>query len=153
MRPLLFGLAAITVAACGVAGRLSFTPPDVTVQDIRVTGLGLSGGTLDVALHIANPNTYALRTMRGAIDLALDSTPFGTIEIPAPVAVPARGDTVVRLPMTFSWAGVGAGARAMLGQGSVPYTIGGSLDAETPVGLRTVEVRRGGVVTLAQMLR
>ena len=139
--------------ACGAVQQLTFTPPDVTVTQVAVTGLGLSGGTLDVAVRIQNPNSYDLRTTRGALSLALEEIPFGTLEILQALRVPARGDTVVRLPVTFTWSGVGAGARALLDRGSVAYRLTGQLEADTPIGVRVVEVSGGGSVTLADVMR
>jgi hypothetical protein len=55
--------------------------------------------------------------------------------------------------MTFSWSGVGAGARALLGRGSVTYRLTGRLRADTPIGLREVDVSTGGTVRLTDLMR
>ncbi|MEX0690679.1 MAG: LEA type 2 family protein [Gemmatimonadales bacterium] len=141
------------VAACGPLRRMSFTPPEVAVYEVAVTGLGLTGGLLDVSMRISNPNSYALRTTAGSLDLMLEQSPFGTLEIVRPIVVPARGDTTVTVPMTFLWSGVGAGARALLGRGSVTYRLTGRLRADTPVGLREIDVSTGGTVRLTDLIR
>mgnify|MGYP003350877281 CR=1 FL=1 len=33
---------------------------EVTVQDVRLTGIGLTGGSLDVLVNVKNPNDFRL---------------------------------------------------------------------------------------------
>jgi LEA14-like dessication related protein len=150
MRPLTACLLLLGLAGCGYAS--GFTPPDVTVQQVAVTGLDITGGTMRVALRIDNPNPYALRTTRGALTLALDEREFGTLELRDPLRLPARADTVVHLPLRFSWSGAGSGVRAMLSRGSVAYRVTGRLELDIAGRPRGVAVSGAGVVALADLV-
>jgi len=56
--------AVLVCVSCATLGRLSFTEPDVTLQEIDVTGIGLTGGTFDLVFDVWNPNDYRLRSTR-----------------------------------------------------------------------------------------
>src|SRR5919108_4583731 len=70
-------LAALSLA-CATLGRLSFTEPDVTLQEIDVTGIGLTGGTFELVFDVWNPNDYRLRSTRLEVGIDLEGTHFGT---------------------------------------------------------------------------
>lgn len=140
-------------AACATLQRVGFQPPDVELRELAVTGLGLQGGSLRATLAIANPNAYALHAMRTAIVLDLEDTRFGEAEIERRVALAAQDTTLVDVPMTFTWEGVGAAGRALLSRGSVRYRMTGRLTADTPIGDRGIEIARGGSVSLVDLVR
>ena len=59
MRRLLLGgivAAVMATAGCSMLGARNFQQPIVHLQDVRVNGLGLTGGNLDVKLSVYNPN-------------------------------------------------------------------------------------------------
>ena len=56
--------ALVAVSACASLGRGIFQEPIVNFKDLRVRGLGLSGGSLDVYLNIYNPNQFRLDATR-----------------------------------------------------------------------------------------
>ena len=63
MRRLMFVTATAviaTVAGCSVLGKQAFQQPIVHLQDVRLNGVGLTGGNLDVKLSVYNPNGYRL---------------------------------------------------------------------------------------------
>ena len=63
MRRLMLGAATAAialVAGCSVLGKQAFQQPIVHLQDVRINGVGLSGGNLDVKLSVYNPNGYRL---------------------------------------------------------------------------------------------
>ena len=61
-------LSAVTVAAaaagCASIARQAFREPVVSVRDVRLNGIGLTGGSIDVALAVYNPNNYRLDARR-----------------------------------------------------------------------------------------
>jgi hypothetical protein len=59
----------------------------------------------------------------------------------------------VQLPLTFTWAGVGAAARGILSRSSVTYDLAGRMLVNTPVGERDVGLRRSGSVSLRNVMR
>lgn len=142
--------AGLALSACA---RFAFQQPTARLVAVEVTGLDLQGGALNLQLDVHNPNAYDLRTTRIAVGLDLEGTHFGDVDLGRDVALPAGQTTRVQLPVAFAWTGVGAGARAMLGRGSVRYDLTGRLYLQTPIGEQQVAVRGGGDVSLAQLRR
>jgi LEA14-like dessication related protein len=151
MRRFLFVSAlALLPTACA---QLQFQAPTTQLVAVEVAGLGLEGGALRLLLDVHNPNAFALRTLRIAFGIDLDSTHFGDVALTEEVALPAGQTTQVRIPLNFSWTGVGIGARSLLGRGAVRYDLDGQLTLGTPLGEKVVPVRGGGEVTLEQLMR
>ena len=147
------GLAAlVALSGCATLSQLAFVEPEVDLLEVQVMGLGLSGGTLNLVLDVYNPNTYDINSGRLSLALALDETPFGEIGLDRALSLPNGEHTSVELPLRFSWQGVGAGARALLDTGSVPYALRGTMWVDLPMGERAVSVGRGGTVTMRQIL-
>jgi hypothetical protein len=151
MRRFLFvsGLALLPTACA----QFQFRAPTTQLVAVEVAGLGLEGGALRLLLDVHNPNAFALRTLRIAVGIDLGSTHFGDVALTEEVALPAGQTTQVRIPLSFSWTGVGIGARSLLGRGAVRYDLDGQLTLGTPLGEKVVPVRGGGEVTLEQLVR
>jgi LEA14-like dessication related protein len=148
--PLVLGLA---LSGCALVQRVRFQAPTAQLVGVSVTGLGLSGGSLDLKLDVFNPNSYALRSTRLQVGIDLENTPFGTAAIDHALELPPAAHSEVRVPLTFTWSGVGAGARAMLRKGSLNYGLTGRLLMDTPLGERSVDLRTNGVVAIADLTR
>jgi LEA14-like dessication related protein len=133
--------------------RFTFQEPTAQLVGVEVAGLGFEGGTLRLLLNVHNPNTYDLRTTRIEVGIDLEGTHFGEVALAEDVALPARATTPIRIPLAFTWGGVGAGARGLLGHGTARYGLTGRLTVGTPLGDRTVSVGRTGEVTLGQLMR
>src|SRR4029078_4889350 len=75
MRKLVVAVAAEAVVTAGVAcstlGRAGFEQPVVHLRDVKVRGLGLTGGSLDVLLSVYNPDHYRLDATRLTHQVAL----------------------------------------------------------------------------------
>ena len=52
--------AALGVYGCASVGRNAFAEPVVTLRDVKLQGIGLTGGSFDVILSVYNPNGYRL---------------------------------------------------------------------------------------------
>ena len=140
-------IAAILLVAAGckdVASRV-FTQPAVTFRDVRVRGVGLQGGTVDVVLRVANPNPYALTATRASYQLLTgDSVEVGRGEATQSVTVAARDSADVTLPLEVSWRGLRDAGRAALEGGAVPYRVIGTITADTPIGAHDFPVDARG---------
>ncbi len=137
--------AALTViAGCATIGRQAFTTPVVTFKDVRVNGIGLQGGSLDVVLNVYNPNHYGLSAQRLDYQVLVDSVPLGTGEITRSFGVGGSDSTEVRLPVAFSYSGLGSAGRALLARGVVNYRVIGNLTVGTPIGNFTRPFDRSG---------
>ena len=145
-------LLAIGLSSCGVfRAALDFQNPDVTLSEIRVTGLGLTGGTLDLVLDVYNPNAYDIHGTRLGLALDLEDTHFGDAEITTPFALSATRHNQVLVPVRFEWAGVGAGARGLLTRQGIRFAVVGTVGLDTPIGARDVQVHAHGNVPLTRL--
>jgi hypothetical protein len=131
----------------------SFERPTATLVSVQVTGLGLQGGALNLLLDVHNPNAYDLQTTRIAVGVDLEDTHFGDVDLARGLVLKGRETTPVEIPLTFTWAGVGAGARGLLGHGAVRYGLTGRLWLDTPIGAREVQLAGTGQVTLRDLVR
>ncbi|MGH7651389.1 MAG: LEA type 2 family protein [Gemmatimonadaceae bacterium] len=126
--------AAWGMAACATLGRAGFAEPIVTFKDLRVRGLGLSGGSLDAYLSIYNPNGFRLDATRLTYNVLVGQNQLGTGALDSRFTVQNNDSTTVRIPIDFTYSGIGAAARQMMQSGSVPYTISGDVTVATPIG-------------------
>ena len=125
---------AATAIGCASVGRAAFREPVVTYKDAVITGLGLSGGSLEVVLSIYNPNGFRLDGTGLTYRIAVDSVPFGDGTLAERFSVQEGDSTTVRLPLTFTYAGVGQAGRTLVQTGSVNYTVSGDITVGTPIG-------------------
>lgn len=153
MRRAILISATLATAGCALAQQVRFEPPSARLAGVTITGLGLSGGSLELKLDVLNPNSYTLRSTRLQVAIDLENTPFGTAALDRPLELPPTAHSDVRVPLTFTWSGVGAGARAVLGKGSLAYGLTGRILVDTPLGERSVELKTNGVVPVAQLAR
>lgn len=104
-------------------------------------------------IDVDNPNSYDLRT--GQIDMVIDfeGTRFGEAFLDGSTRFGSQAVTPIELPLSFGWAGVGAGARALLRRGAIGYTLSTRLTVDTPLGNRLIEVTTRGNVPVRQLIR
>ena len=122
------------VSGCASLGRSAFKEPVVNFKEMTINGLGLTGGSLDIVLSVYNPNGYKLDATRLTYNLMVDSVNFGSCAIDRKFTVQSGDSTLVRLPLTFTYAGIGAAGRSLLNTGSVNYRVNGDLTVGTPLG-------------------
>ena len=154
-RILLFAWAGLWVVVCGCAtvGHLSFSEPTVELKQINITGFGLSGGTLDLVFDVYNPNAYRLRSTRVEIGLDLEGRHFGDALLERPLDLSPTNHSQVVVPVRFEWAGVGAGAKALLLRQAIGYGVTGAVLLDTPLGSKRVAVNGAGHVPLGALAR
>ena len=145
--------ALLAVAGCATLGRLSFKEPELELQEIDVTGIGLTGGTFDLVFDVWNPNDYRLRSTRLEVGIDLEGTHFGDALLDRPLDLSPTNHTRVVVPVRFEWAGIGAGAKALLTRRAVGYGITGAVLLDTPVGDRRVALTGRGNVPLMKLLK
>ena len=133
-------LVAFAVAGCASLGALGgFKEPIVSFKDLRVRGLGLTGGSLDAYLNVYNPNGFRLDATRLTYKVTVgNDAQLGTGVLDSRFTVQDKDSTTVRIPIDFTYAGIGAAARQMMQSGSVPYNVAGDVTVATPVGNFTV---------------
>ena len=133
-------LAVFAIAGCASLGALGgFKEPIVTFKDLRVRGLGLTGGSLDAYLNVYNPNGFKLDATRLTYKVTVgNDAEVGTGVLDSRFTVQDKDSTTVRIPIDFTYAGIGAAGRQMMQSGSVPYNVTGDVTVTTPVGNFTV---------------
>lgn len=130
-----FALAALfALSACAGFMRTEFGTPVVELKDVRVRGIGLQGGSLDLVLDVYNPNNYRLDTSRLTYTLLVDTASIATGEINKLVTLEAKKKSEVILPVTFSARELFGAAKMITQMGSLEYTVKGELTVATPFG-------------------
>ncbi|MBK6488647.1 MAG: LEA type 2 family protein [Gemmatimonadetes bacterium] len=131
------GMLALVVAGCASLGRASFQDPLVTFKDARITGLGVTGGSIEIVLDVYNPNRFRLEGTRVTYKVVVDSTEVGDGAYTTRFGVDEGETNEVRLPLTFSYRGIGAAGRALTQTGTVQYRVIGDFTVSTPLGTFT----------------
>ena len=138
-------LAVMAAGACATLGRSVFNEPVVTFKNLRVNGLGLDGGSLDVILSVYNPNGFKLDATRLTYRLMVgDSVPLGQGALDSRFTVQKNDSTEVRLPITFTYRGLGAAGQQLIRSGTVNYRVLGDVTVSTPIGNFTRPYDRTG---------
>lgn len=135
---------AALLAGCATLGRQVFEQPVVTFKDVSVRGIGLQGGALDVVLNVYNPNRFALDATRLTYRVLVDSVPLGTGALDQRFVVQRGDSATVRLPVQFTFSGLGAVGRQLLRSGAVNYRVLGDVTVSTPLGNFTRPFDRTG---------
>lgn len=141
--------ALIIGAGCSALGRAAFENPVVNLRDVKVRGVGLTGGSLDVLLSVYNPNHYRLDATRLTyrVNLAGDSVTVATGALDSRFTVQEKDSTTVTIPVSFTYAGIGAAGRSILNTGAVDYHVLGDVTVGSPVGNFTVPYSSTGRFT------
>ena len=137
-------VAGVSAAACSTLGRQAFREPVVTLQDVKVTGVGLSGGSLDVILNVENPNEFRLDATQLRYTVLIDSVQLANGTASQRFTVDGQQTTPIHIPINFTYAGVGQAGRQLLNTGSVNYTVRGDVTVGTPVGNFTIPYSQTG---------
>lgn len=140
----LAALAATVLASCAALGKGTFKEPVVNVKEFTVTGLGLTGGSVDLVLSVYNPNGYKLDALSMTYRVDVDSTQLGDGVLDGRFVVPANDSSDVRLPIRFTYAGLGAAGRSLLTAGTINYRVRGDFTVATPLGNFTRPYDRNG---------
>lgn len=140
----LAAVAAFSAYGCASIGRNAFAEPVVTLRDVKLQGIGMTGGSFDVVLSVYNPNGYRLDASQLNYNLFVDTLRFANGTLNQRFTVQEKDSTIVRVPINFSYAGVGEAGRQLLNTGSVNYRVAGDVTVATPVGSFKVPYDRTG---------
>ena len=143
----------LALSACATLSKLSFREPELELQEINVTGVGLTGGTFELVFDVYNPNEYRIRSTRLEVGVDLEGTHFGDALLERPLDLSPTNHSRVVLPVRFEWSGVGAGAKALLTRRAVAYGLTGTVLLDTPLGDQRVSLHGSGNVPLKPFMR
>jgi LEA14-like dessication related protein len=141
-------MATLAGAGCSALGRQVFQEPVVTLQDVKLVGVGITGGQVDVLLNVQNPNEFRLDATKLTYNVFVgDSIQFATGVVDSRFTVEGKKTQQVRVPINFTYAGIGAAGRQLIQSGAVDYRVGGEVSVGTPVGSFNVPYRATGRFT------
>jgi LEA14-like dessication related protein len=141
-------LAGTTTIACRSGGggvpRPPFYRPNVSLRDVKLGGVGLTGGSLEVLINVYNPNGYELATPRVAYRVYVDSVPLARGIFDADIVLDSQDSVKLRIPASIPYTAIGQAGRALLNSGSVNYRVVGDITVGTPYGRYTFPYDRAG---------
>lgn len=146
--------AVLAGVGCSALGKAGFEQPVVSLKDVRIRGLGLTGGSLDVLLSVYNPNHYRLDASRLTYKVLIgDSVSLATGTVDSRFTVQDRDSTTVPIPVTFTYSGVGEAGRQLLQMGAVNYKVLGDVTVSSVVGNFTIPYSSTGRFTTTGVAR
>jgi LEA14-like dessication related protein len=143
-RILIAAMAAAAVGGCATLGVGGFKQPIIQFSDVKIRGLGLTGGSLDIVLSVYNPNGFNLNATRLTYKLMVEDKELGNGVLDRAFRVKNKDSTFVTIPMDFTYAGLGVAGRQLLQSGSVNYRVIGDITVDTPSGNFTVPYDQRG---------
>ncbi len=93
-----------------------------------------NGASLDVRLHVDNPNAYRLVVKAFTYNFTVAGTAVGGGRTESDVAIEAKSSSDVDLPVVLDWRELKGRALDFLLSGGVDYSIDGEVTFSTPVG-------------------
>lgn len=140
----------LVLSGCG----LLIQNPVVGIVDVRVAGLGLSGGTAEIFLQVENPNRFDVEVREFQYVLLVAERPESVRWDTLAIGVSAdtlrlgrRSIEVVPLRIPFRYSGLGTALRGLLFGGSVPYRVEGTLRARGSGIQRQIPFSASGTLT------
>lgn len=147
--------AGLAVTGCAMLGHAAFKSPVVHLRDVRVRGLGFTGGSLDVQLSVYNPNHYRLDAsqLNYKVNLVGDSVTVASGTMTDRFSVQDNDSTVVTIPVNFTYAGLGAAGRSAMNSGTVNYHVLGDVTVGSAIGSMRVPFSTTGRFTATGVTR
>jgi len=132
-----------------------FLPPEITFENVFMTGMGLDGVHLNYVLAIYNPNPSAqLPGTRTTFCLtkASDQTILAEGVSHQSFVIPPKQTTKVTIPIVYSFKGMGAAGKSLIQRGTTTLLLKGEVTFEAkylPGGEVRVPYRGQGEVVMA----
>ena len=136
--------AVAALSGCASLGLGGFKQPVVTFKDLRLAGVGLTGGSMDVFLNVYNPNGYKLDATRLTYKLLVGDQQLALGALDSRFTVQNGDSTTIRIPVDFTYKGIGAVATQMMNNGTASYRVTGDVSVGTPVGNFTIPYDQTG---------
>lgn len=135
----LLALSTLTIGCGGTSQRLQ--QPEFEFEGAALDDISLKGAKLDVLLKLKNPNSVGLTLDRVHYAVTINQTQLATGTLEKPVNLPANGENIIRVPVSFLYKDAFTSVQQMLNakradlsiQGdafthgkSIPYKAGGT---------------------------
>jgi LEA14-like dessication related protein len=142
--PLLLG----GCASMGELAKAVVQPPTLAYRSAEVTALDFDGATLAFDFRLHNPNAFGLSLAGVQYWLQLEERVVVRGAVKGGLKIPAAGEVPVRFTARLPFAEVPHLLELVAKGGQVPYTVGGQVDVETPVGVLSIPASHAGHVDL-----
>jgi len=138
-------LAVAMTVGCAAIARQAFQNPVVNLRDVRVMSLGTTGGNLEVQLNVYNPNNFRLDATQMRYNVFVgDSVRMANGTVDSQTTVQAGDSTIVKIPVAFTYMGLGAAATQLMRTGAVTYRVSGDVTVGSVAGNFTVPFSTSG---------
>jgi LEA14-like dessication related protein len=141
-------IAAAAGFACASGNRGPAPPPfyrpSVSLREVKLGGIGLTGGSVNVLINVYNPNDYGLATPRVAYRVYVDSVFLARGIYDADIMLESQDSVQLRIPASIAYTALGQAGRVLLNTGSVNYRVVGDITVGTPYGRYTFPYDRAG---------
>lgn len=124
----------LTLDGCAAMMRQAFAPPTVAVSDVRLTGIGTQGGTVNVVLTLHNANDYRIDATDVQYNLRVDTLLLASGTINQRVTLLQKDSATVRVPVNFGLREVMIAGQQLSKHGSLPFRVDGAITVETAFG-------------------
>lgn len=127
-------IALLALGGCAFMARQAFTPPTISVSDVRLAGIGTQGGTINVVLMLHNSNDFRLDATDVHYNVHVDTLLIATGTINQRVTMLQKDSVTVKLPVTFGLREVLIAGQQLQQHGSLPFKVDGEITVETTFG-------------------
>ncbi len=124
--------------------------PQVELERIQLKSAGVTGGNFDVTLRVKNPNAVTLDGTGLTTTIDVKGSRFAQVDLSNAFSLPKGEAVSLVVPVQVSWSGAGAAARELLNTGSVPYSLGGRVTVNTPIGAKGLDFHGSGNVQVVK---
>jgi len=122
------------------------TRPTVTVQEVRISELTLSGATLTFRVQLENPNGFGITVTAFSYTIYLNDRPVASGQAPEPISINRHSVTEFSLPLKTSFAEIENQLKSILHSDTLAYRIEGSLVVQSVFGRLTFPYTRTGTI-------
>jgi LEA14-like dessication related protein len=123
--------------------------PDISLQQVMVSDISLSGASLVFRLALENPNPFAIALDGLEYDVSLAKTSFATGVAKTATPIAANGKIDLDVEMEVKFLRMGQAAHRLISDKSTPYEINGVMVFNAPgAGEQRMPFSRAGAVPM-----
>ena len=153
-RAALAALLVLSLPGCSLLRSLAaggFKEPSLDYVSWSAQSLDAEGVTLALQYRLTNPNERGFKLSRAAWALELEGKPATTGEMPLGLTVPAKGSTMVELPVRLRWRDLPDLVTLLATRRDVGFKVTGTAALSSMVGDLSIPFSRSGRVDLPRM--
>jgi LEA14-like dessication related protein len=145
------GLLATSCAHLQEVASSILSRPKMTVQNVEITGVSLTGIAANVVCEVENPNAFQLSLGSFDYQLSLDQHPLVSGKASQGFNVPAQGKGTVSFPVEFRFTELGQGLLALFQKEQVGYGVKATMGFNSPIGVVNVPLEHNGTFPVPRL--